>query len=90
MDALQGAAEDGLQPRDSRTPGEALCERAGSRQQHRGFLADPEAVDPRDARLGFEEASVEISGRVRVPLQSPEAARFDVRRVGGEPLTSTS
>ena len=49
---------------DGPTPGEAVCKRAGSRQQHRGFLADPEAVDPGDARLGFEEASVEIPWRV--------------------------
>ena len=47
-------------------------------------LTDLEEVDTRDTHLEFKEASFEVSGRVRVPLQLPEATRFDARRVGGD------
>ena len=74
MARLQGASGDGIHARDGPAPRQAICQRLGSCEQYRSLLVDPEAVDPRDPCLGFEETSVKIPWRVRVSLQHAEAS----------------
>ena len=69
---------------------EAVCERDRSCEQHRSLLVDPQAVDPRDARLGFPEALGFVSGRVRVPLEPPEEPGADADRSAGVPVVIAS